>query len=635
MKNFQNRFIGLILVFLLSVYHIHSQTGPGGVGTSTNNAFWIKADAGTSSTTNGTPISSWNDQSGNGNDMLQSTATQQPSFATNVINGYPAVQFDNVSNTNDKMIGPDANNLDNTSGYTFFMVTRPQNADGAARVVVSKRVSVGVDQSFMQFFYSGNTFYTDIQTNDNRYHTTASFAANNNYLITQKFEGTLAAASRCKTYVAGSLDITATETNSLVPNNTSSIVIGSTDATDGRPFGGYIAEVIIYRTALSDAERIIVDNYLSAKYNITYSASIDYYAGDQSAKGDYDRDVAGIGNDGTESNPTFSASCTAGMGITAISGLESGDYLLTGHAFPSNSQITTDIAGISGTNPARWNRIWYIDVTNSGSVLQADIEFDMINGGVGAINPSTAGNYKLIYRAGTSGSWTEVATSSSISGQKIIFSSYNFNNNADDGYYTIATNNYSVSPLPIELVDFSGSKIKHDVILKWVTASETNNHFFTLYKSIDGSKFDEIGKVNSKALNGNSSSTLYYEYADTIPVTGINYYKLTQTDLNGQNHSSPIISVLNDEARNINFVIYPNPNHGEFNIDFSGIENNHELTIELFDLSGKQAFKCSYQTKNLTSNSIKIVPDLPIPSGEYFVNISLEGILYQIKIVIE
>lgn len=635
MKNFQYRFIGLVVFFLLSICYFHAQTGPGGVGTSANNAFWIKADAGTSSTTNGTPISSWNDQSGNGNDMLQSTATQQPSFATNVINGYPAIQFDNIANTNDKMIGPDADNLDNTTGYTFFMVSRPQNADAAARVIVSKRVGVGIDQSFMHFFYSGNNFYTDIQTNDNRYSTTASFAANTNYLITQKFDGTLASASRCKTYVAGSLDKTATETNSLVPNNTSSIVIGSTDPTDGRPFGGYIAEVIIYRTALTDAQRIIVDNYLSAKYNITYSTSIDYYAGDQSAKGDYDRDVAGIGNDGTGSNTTFSASCTSGMGITAVSGLESGDYLLAGHAFPSNSQITTDIAGISGTNPARWNRIWYIDVTNSGAVLQADIEFDMINGGVGAINPSTASNYKLIYRAGTSGSWTEVATASSISGQKIIFSSYNFNNNADDGYYTIATNNYSVSPLPIELIDFSGTKSGQDILLKWTTASETNNQFFTLYKSSDGTDFHEIGKMNSKALNGNSTSALNYEYTDQEPLVGVNYYKLTQTDFNGQGHSSPIISVMFDEAKDIRFIVYPNPNRGEFNIDFSGLENNHELSIELYDISGKRVFNQLYQTQSLTSNTIKITQNTPIPSGEYFVNITLEGILYQIKMWIE
>ena len=104
-----------------------SQTGPAGIGTSSTNVFWIKADAGTSSSVNGTAISAWNDQSGNGINVTQTVSSQQPSFATNVINGFPAVQFDNVTTTNDKMIGPDSPILDNTAGYSFFTVTRPQS----------------------------------------------------------------------------------------------------------------------------------------------------------------------------------------------------------------------------------------------------------------------------------------------------------------------------------------------------------------------------------------------------------------------------------------------------------------------------------------------------------------------------
>jgi hypothetical protein len=98
-----------ILGVFISAY-LFSQTGPAGVGSSTNNVLWLKAGAGTSSTTNNTPISAWNDQSGNGINVTQTVSAQQPSFATNVINGMPAIQFDNVNGAgvNDKMLGPDS-----------------------------------------------------------------------------------------------------------------------------------------------------------------------------------------------------------------------------------------------------------------------------------------------------------------------------------------------------------------------------------------------------------------------------------------------------------------------------------------------------------------------------------------------
>ncbi len=139
--------LGLFISFFLS-----SQTGPAGVGSSTNNVLWLKADAGTSSTTNNTRISSWNDQSGNGINVTQTVAVQQPSFATNVMNGMPAIQFDNVATTNDKLYAPDSPILDNTAGLSIFTVSKLTNV-GEARTIISKRNNVGVQESYMFFYY--------------------------------------------------------------------------------------------------------------------------------------------------------------------------------------------------------------------------------------------------------------------------------------------------------------------------------------------------------------------------------------------------------------------------------------------------------------------------------------------------
>ena len=48
-----------------------AQTGPGGVGNTSNNLLWLKADAGTSTTVDGNRVSSWLDQSGNAMNATQ------------------------------------------------------------------------------------------------------------------------------------------------------------------------------------------------------------------------------------------------------------------------------------------------------------------------------------------------------------------------------------------------------------------------------------------------------------------------------------------------------------------------------------------------------------------------------------
>lgn len=614
-----------LILFLLSA-SIWSQTGPGGVGTSATNCFWIKADAGTSSTVNATAISSWNDQSGNGNNLAQSTANQQPLYTFNLINGFPAIQFDNVSTTNDKMVGPDSPTLDNTSGYTFFMVSRPQNVDGAARVIVSKRTAVAVDQSFMHFYYTGNDFHTDIQTNNNRYQTNTSFSANNNYLIDQLYDGTLAAASRCKTYIAGNLDVTATEANSSVPDNASPIVVGSTDAADSRPFGGYIAEVIIYRKACVDPERIIVDNYLSSKYNIALSAN-DKYAGDTGGNGNYDFFVAGVGKDATGSSPSFSASACAGLGIsTTGTGFDNTDYIMAGNASTSNNQQFTDVGGMTGTNNSRWTRIWYIDITNTSTNINTNIEFDMSDGGIGNVVAAPASNYVLLYRAGQTGNWTELTTATAIVGDRVQFNGVDLVN---DGYYTIGSKNASSSPLPIELLSFNAVKNDKKVDISWETATEKFNDYFTIERSKDGINFEAISMVKGSS---NSNSFLEYKETDFEPLDGISYYRLKQTDLNGKFTYSRIVSV-NYHFENSSLTVFPNPSNGDFQINLTGFENK-EVLILVKDIAGKEYFS-KVMIAQKEDELIAVDKEGVLPPGVYLVTASSVNALFSKRIVVK
>jgi hypothetical protein len=616
----------LTSIQLLICASLWSQTGPGGVETSANNCFWIKADAGTSSTVNAAAISFWNDQSGNGNNVTQSTANQQPLYTANLINGFPAIQFDNVTTTNDKLIGTDSPTLDNTAGYTFFMVSRPQNIDGAARVIVSKRTTVSVDQSFMQFYFTGNDFHTDIQTTNNRYQTNTSFSANNNYLITQLYDGSLAAAFRCKTYIAGNLDVTAPEGSSTVPDNVSPIIVGSTDATDNRPFGGYIAEVIIYRKACNDPERIIVDNYLSSKYNIALSTN-DKYAGDVAGNGNYDFEVAGVGKDATGSNPSFSASASGGLGIsTTGTGFDNTDYILAGHATTTNSQVSTDVGGMTGTNNARWHRIWYVDITNTGTNIQANVEFDMSDGDVGAVTLGVNTDYVLLYRAAQTGNWTELTTATSVVGDRVLFNAFSFVN---DGYYTIGTKNSVNSPLPIELLSFEAIRNGSKVDVSWKTISEKNNDYFIVERSKDAVNFETVAMVKGSS---NSNSLLEYLEVDFEPLVGISYYRLKQIDNNGTYTYSKIVSV-NYHFDNTGINVFPNPSNGDFTINLDGFEKK-EVIVIVKDIAGKEFFS---KVMIVQENNELIAVDLNgiLSSGVYLVTASSLNTLYSKKIIIK
>ncbi|MCE3280374.1 MAG: hypothetical protein K0S44_2565 [Bacteroidetes bacterium] len=131
------------------------------------------------------------------------------------------------------------------------------------------------------------------------------------------------------------------------------------------------------------------------------------------------------------------------------------------------------------------------------------------------------------------------------------------------------------SPLPIELLSFSGKISGEDVLLSWTTASETNNDFFTIEKSTDGTEYVNIAEINGA---GNSSSVLNYSSYDYEPLAGINYYRLKQTDFDGRSSYSQIISVSFNSG--LITKIFPNPASDFLNIDISGkVQEKLQLQI--------------------------------------------------------
>lgn len=120
-----------------------------------------------------------------------------------------------------------------------------------------------------------------------------------------------------------------------------------------------------------------------------------------------------------------------------------------------------------------------------------------------------------------------------------------------DSDNTVTYNGYSLLDfdvvcnvvLPVELVDFRGESDGNRNKITWITSSEINNDYFTLYESKDAVTWNEVSVVDGA---GNSNTELTYTSYDESSVNGITYYKLEQTDFDGMTKLYGPIVVKND-----------------------------------------------------------------------------------------
>lgn len=108
--------------------------------------------------------------------------------------------------------------------------------------------------------------------------------------------------------------------------------------------------------------------------------------------------------------------------------------------------------------------------------------------------------------------------------------------------------------VPVELLSFEAKSVKNDVQLTWITASEIDNYGFEIEHSSDGKTWTTIDFVKG---NGNSLSTIKYQYLDQEVSQNLNYYRLKQIDFDGDFEYSNIVNA--SIAAATDFRIYPNP----------------------------------------------------------------------------
>lgn len=193
------------------------------------------------------------------------------------------------------------------------------------------------------------------------------------------------------------------------------------------------------------------------------------------------------------------------------------------------------------------------------------------------------------------------------------------------GLYVV-DGNFSV--LPVKLLDFTVTPKSADALLQWSTASETNSKNFVVQSSDDAMHWKTIGTVPAA---GNSSLQKDYSFTDVgIMNSGksIVYYRLLQTDIDGNSTYSNIIELTINNNNQWNVQLYSNPVQGQLKLMLTGVIGNTSLLIN--DMSGRIIYNSQLQNQN----GLVTIP-INLPPGVYVLKVMANNGEKAIKFVKE
>ncbi|MCH8035330.1 MAG: DUF2341 domain-containing protein [Bacteroidetes bacterium] len=315
--------------------------------------------------------------------------------------------------------------------------------------------------------------------------------------------------------------------------------------------------------------------------------------------GDWVASTAPFGG-GIANSTTSFTSGTANLGTFSLT---------TTNSFDNPVDITsTEILNAPNILPSVANplndRYWAVDVFGTPGTYTANLTFTLPSG---YLDLGDEANLNLYNRSSSSdGSWTTLVSGAT----SMTATTVTFDGVSTLGQFTIGS---SGSPLPVELVSFTGKVKDQKVYLNWSTATEVNNYGFEIERKIpdqvrnDNRNWENIGFVEG---HGNSNSPKEYSFIDNeISSAGIYYYRLKQIDNDGVYEFSKTIEV------NFNVPIkfelsqnYPNPFNPSTTISFN-LPKSGVVTLKVYNIMGEE---------------IKILVEGYREAGNYTVNFNAE-----------
>lgn len=318
--------------------------------------------------------------------------------------------------------------------------------------------------------------------------------------------------------------------NAVNLNGTTSEVSMAANPAYDLTSGGTI-EAWIYPTAIAGANRTIIGNRGSVGANYSFHIGDPLNTGAGTEVGLWNNN-AYLPIPATIPLNTWTHLAFVYNGTTSVEVFLNGISIGTiGEAFSgiTGQELTIGIGKPSNNDPFQGSidevRIW--NTQRTGAQIAANKDFTLTGSEAGLVG---IWNFDEGLPGGTNTGLLVVPDNSSTTNNGTMV---NFALSGASSNFV----SHTLTPLPVTLTKFSVVKQGTGALLQWQTATEQNSKDFVIQRSTDGIKYNGIGSVEAA---GNSTSLRNYAFVDPSPVTGKNYYRLNQTDLDGKSAFSPV-----------------------------------------------------------------------------------------------
>lgn len=181
-------------------------------------------------------------------------------------------------------------------------------------------------------------------------------------------------------------------------------------------------------------------------------------------------------------------------------------------------------------------------------------------------------------------------------------------------------------PLPVEMLSFSSSVSRSNVLLNWVTSNEENNSGFEIERKVSDNINTDWMKTGFVKGKGSSNVRNTYTFEDRNLNTGKYEYRLKQTDFNGNyryyNLTNEVIIGTPDRfslSQN-----YPNPFNPSTVINFQ-ISKGNNVTLKIYNSSGSEISTLVDEFKEAGYYSYEFSASGKLASGVYYCKLNSGG----------
>lgn len=176
--------------------------------------------------------------------------------------------------------------------------------------------------------------------------------------------------------------------------------------------------------------------------------------------------------------------------------------------------------------------------------------------------------------------------------------------------------------LPVEFTSFTAEAWKGEAILRWETASETQNSHFEVQRSLDGQDWESLGQVEGA---GYSAEPLSYRFTDAKPLGGTSFYRLKQVDFDGSFEYSDMVSIRMEENLGRLSIVSENPARESLTLSWAGAgEWNRPRMVRVHGLGG-QPWEVPAQAKSDAHLRLDIST---LPDGIYILNLQGQAVKF-------